>query len=89
VHSCSESATSDADRLALNLKGLLSFKTLALPAEGSYNPEDTNMQKNSKRVRYIVHGKSLLYSSGRNVKRGGEATGLLKLSVTTERLRKL
>lgn len=89
MHSSSESASSDADRLALNLKALLSFKTSALPAEGSYNPEDLKLRQNSRRVRYIVHGTSLLYSSGRNVKRGGEATGLFKLSVTTELLRKL
>jgi len=89
VHPSSESATTDEDRLALNLKALLSFKTSALPAEGSYNPEDTKMKQNSRRVRYIVHGLSLLYRSGRNVKRDGEATGLFKLSVTTERLRKL
>jgi hypothetical protein len=52
------------------------------------DPEDLQLQKNLRRIRNILHGMSLLYSSGRNVKRGGvaKAAGLLKLSVTTERL---
>ena len=88
VHPSSEPVKTDADRLAPNLNALLTFKTSALPAEGSYNPEDLKLQKNSRRVRNILHGMSLLYSSGRNVKRDGlaKASGLFKLSVTTERL---